>query len=51
MMRRGNLHEVDVLARDQWESAARGAGSFSPEKRLMAAVLRSALEMLERDKV
>ena len=43
-MRGNGLFEVDVLLDDQWGAMSRRKSPLSSEKRLMLAVLKSALE-------
>lgn len=47
-MRSTSLFEPDVLLGAQWEAACRRGNSMSSEKRLMLAVLKSALESYQK---
>ena len=48
-MTASRLSEPDVLTRDQWDSFWRGSAALSSEKRLMLAVLKSALECYQKN--
>jgi hypothetical protein len=47
-MTASRLSEPDVLTRDQWDAFWRGSAALSSEKRLMLAVLKSALECYQK---
>ena len=47
-MAASHLSEPDVLTRDQWDSFWQGSAALSSEKRLMLAVLKSALECYQK---